>query len=55
MRGLGGPSTPLAVCCVRCSLPRYSHARFAPWLPQDVEGVIDADGKVTVVQTRPQM
>lgn len=23
--------------------------------PQDIEGVVDADGKVTVVQTRPQV
>ena len=23
--------------------------------PQDIEGVIDADGKVVIVQTRPQM
>lgn len=23
--------------------------------PQDVEGVVDADGNITVVQTRPQV
>ena len=37
------------------SRPPITWNLHAPPAPQDVEGVVDADGTLTVVQTRPQM